>query len=128
MISPRLTKDSSGHYDLLLENGKFSFCEDGTQAAQHSLERLLLFKGDYSHNGKLTTKTELGTKWYEIIFAMDLPRSEKEFEIKRRILETPGIERIIRFEWSQTGHSVTITGAVQTSWGEEDISNEVTPL
>jgi hypothetical protein len=92
------------------------------------MERLLTFKGELALNGALTTKTELGTKWFEVVFAMDKPRAEKELELKSRILATAGVEKIIRFVWEQSGHSVTITGAVQTAWGEEDISEDVTLL
>jgi len=88
----------------------------------------LVFKGELSLNGELTTKTELGTKFYETIFAMDLPKSEKIFEIKKRILGTPGIQKILRFTWEQTANTVTIDADVQTDWGAESVSDEVTFL
>ena len=128
MKAPRLTKNTSGDYDLLIENGKIPMIEDGTQAAQHALTRLLIFKGEYSLDGELTTKTELGTKWYETIFAMDKPQVAKELEIKRRLLQTPGIKKILSFEWSQSEHTVTIEGKFQTDWGAETVSETVTPL
>jgi hypothetical protein len=129
MITPRLTKNAAGDYDLQLENGVLGpMCEEGTQAAQHSLERLLIFQGELSLDGALTTKTTGGTRWYETIFAMDVPRAEKELEIKSRILGTPGIIKILSFTWTQAAHTVTITGRVLTAWGEEDISGTISPL
>jgi hypothetical protein len=128
MKSPRITQNSNGHWDLKLTNGKFEFAEDGTQSAQHALQRLLIFRGELSLNGALTEKTDDGTRWYEVIFAMDKSRAEKDLEIKRRILGTIGVKRIIRFSWVQADHTVTIDGAIQTDWGAEDISAEITPL
>lgn len=127
MKSPRQTK-TGGIYDLLLEDGKFQFCEDGTQAAQHAMERILFFKGELSLNGALTTKTELGTKAYEIVFDMSKSKAEKILELKSRILGTPGVKKIISFIWEQAAHTVTITSKIQTAWGAETVSTTVTPL
>ena len=127
-IAPRITQTDDGHWDLLLENGKFTFSSDGTQVAQHALERLLIFKGELSLNNALTANTEGGTRWYEVIFATDKTRAEKELEIKSRILDTPGVKRIIRFSWAQAAYTATITGDIQTDWGEEDISQTLEPL
>lgn len=124
--SPRITKDSSGHWDLLLENGVLGpMCTEGTQAAQHALQRLLIFRGELALDGALTENTEGGTRWFEKIFRTDISRAEKDLEIKRRILGTSGIKKVLRLQWTQSGHSMTITGAVQTDWGEEDISQEI---
>jgi hypothetical protein len=109
---------------MLLQNGVFQWAEDGTQAAQHAGTRIQIFKGELSHGGKLTTKTEGGTKYYETVFAMDKPKAEKELELKGRILGTPGIESILEWNWTQAGHTVTITGKALTSWGEVGISEE----
>ena len=125
--SPRLTKTATG-YDLLLENGTTPFVTEGTQAAQHAGERLLIFVGEISLDGALTTKTKLGTKWYETIFDMSKDVEEKELELKGRILGTPGVERILEWDWSQTGATVTITAKVQTSWGADTIQGAVTLL
>lgn len=124
--APQIHKDDNNHWDLLLENGILGpMCEDGTQAAQHVLQRLLIFKGELSLNNGLTEKTEGGTKWFETIFNTQKSRAEKELEMKSRILGTPGVKKILRFEWTQSGHSASITGAIQTDWGEEDISTDV---
>jgi hypothetical protein len=124
----RLTRNDDGDYDLLHENGTVPQVEDGSHAAQLAEERLSTFVGEYSLDGQLTTKTTQGTRWYEIIFNMSKSRAEKEFEIKRRILGTPGIVRILEFDWNVVDHTLYITGRVLTDWGEEDISTEITPL
>jgi len=128
-IAPRISKDANGNYDLVFENGAFKWAADGIQAAQHAFIRLMIFKGEQSLGGVLTAKTELGTKWYETIFDMSKPKSEKELEIKRRILDTPGISRfIVPLSWTQSGHTVTITGTVQTDWGAVDLSQTIEAL
>lgn len=122
MKSIRLTKRTDGNYGILFKDGKFQWAEDGTQAAQHGLTRLLIFKGEWVLN------ENMGTDWYGIIFNAAKSRAEKEFEIKARILGTPGVKEITKFNWSQSGSTVTIEGIVVTDWGETDISQEITPL
>jgi hypothetical protein len=128
MIAPRLTKAACGYPHMLLETGVFQWAEDGTQAAQHAWTRIMIFKGELSHGGKLTTKTEGGTKAYEVVFAMDKPKAEKELELKSRILGTPGVESILEWDWVQVSHTVNITGKALTSWGEVDIGGEISAL
>ena len=113
---------------MVFVEGKFQWSEDGTQVAQHGMERLLIFKGEISLGGLLTGKDDLGTWWYEIIFDTSKSRAEKELEIKSRILGTPGVTRILQFNWEQTGGAVSITGRVLTEFGEIDISEEITVL
>jgi len=127
-LSPRLTKNSYGDYDLVLENGKFKWAEDGTQVAQHGLERLLIFKNEQSLGDKLTDKESTGTYWYEKIFDASKSKAEKELHIKSRIMGTPGVERILEFDWTQSGHTVTITGRIQTEFGEVNLSQEIETL
>ena len=121
MKTIRITSKSTG-WGLLIENGKFAWVEDGDQAAQHATERLLIFKGEW------ILDEDMGTKWYEIIFDMSKSKAEKEFEIKKRILKTPGIDSITTFSWTQTGHTVSIEGIVKTDWGEVDIGQEIITL
>jgi len=127
MKSPRITLDGNS-WDLKMEDGKILWVEDGTQAAQRAFERLMIFKGEPSLDGALTTKTEEGTKWYEIIFNMEKTRAERDLEIKSRILGAPGIDKIIRFDWEQTGNTMTYDADFKTAWGEESVSAEVTFL
>lgn len=122
MRSIRITKNADGTYGLKMVNGKFVWAEDGTQAAQHATTRLNIFYGENELN------PELGTKWYQIIFQTNKSRAEKEFEIKRILLGTPGIKQVRTFNWSQSGHTASIDSIVDTDWGEIDLSQEITPL
>lgn len=116
MRSPRLTNIGGGVYDLKLENGKQVWCEDGTQVAQHALERLQIFYGESDSHPKL------GTKYFQIILDSSKSRAETDLEFKRVILGTTGAKKVVKFKYTQDGHTLNIDGAVQTDWGVVDIS------
>ena len=128
MIDARLTRNASGDYDLKFENGSFVMAEDGTEAAQHALIRLLAHKGEYSLNGEIDGKDNLGTDWYGKIWPMNITKAEKEFELKRRLLQTPGVESIIKWQWTQSGHTVTIEAELKTEWGSMTIADTIEAL
>ena len=128
MKAPRISKDADGNYDLLLENGAFAWAEDGTQATQHAFVRLMIFRGEPSLNGVLTEKTEEGTKWLETIFNVQKSKAEKELEIKRRLLQTPGIKSITSFQSTQVGRTLEIEAKIQTDWGDMEVSDTIEPL
>ena len=121
-LEPRLTQNEDNNLDLLLEDGLFQWAEDGTQTAQHGAVRLSIIYGEWKFN------TTLGFKLYEVIFDQQKSIAEKEFEIKRVILGTPGVVKIITFLWAQVGNEVTVNGQVQTQWGAEEIGLVITPL
>jgi hypothetical protein len=125
MKDARLTKNSSGDYDLMFENGVLGQpVEDGAEVAQHCVIRLLKFKGE----SVIDDATEDGTKWYEIIFDASKSKAHKLLELKRRILGTAGVKKILSLDWMQSGSTVTIEAAVQTEWGDETISDILEPL
>jgi hypothetical protein len=126
--SPRLTKNSSGDWDLLLQDGKFQWVEDGSQAAQLVAERLQTFRGEYSIGGLLSTGINEGTRWYEVIFRTDKSNAEKELEIKRVVMATPNIDKILEFSWSLSDHVLSINLKGKTAWGDITLSEEITSL
>lgn len=128
MKDARITKTVDGYYDLKLTNGKFETCEDGIEAANLVVIRLLAYKGEYNLGGLLTNKDNLGTDWYGIIFNVEMGQSEKTFEIRRVILQTPGVVSIEELNWEQTGHVVAIQGRINTEWGTVDITQEIETL
>lgn len=127
-LAPRLSKNTAGDYDLLLEDGKFAWSEDGTEVAQHSMERLLEFRAEESLNGNLDGKENSGTYWYDVLFKASASRAEKELEIKRRVLGTPGAVKLLRFNWELDGGELTITGQVLTEYGTVDIGQTIEVL
>lgn len=118
MIDIRVTQTANGGLDMLMEDGRAVWATDGTEVAQHAAIRLNKYNGE-----SVTGNTqEKGTEYYETIFPADVSAYEKELHLKKRILETEGTKRIIKFEWEQEGHEVTVESKVQTEWGEESIS------
>ena len=124
----RLSPDASGDYDLKLENGKFTWAKDGVQVANHAQIRLSVPKGTLSLNDRLSGKENLGFGLYEILLRADVGQSEKELEIKRVIMQTPGYKSLLSFTFSQSEHTATFTAHVQTNWGEISIGDTIEAL
>lgn len=122
--SPKLTKNADGYYDWDIANGKTQWVEDGEQAAQHTLERLSISYGESDSH------PTIGTRIFQIILKADKSRAEKEMEIKRVILGTPGNISIEKFSWNlnDSTHVLTIDGAVKHEWGITDITASLTYL
>ena len=120
----RITKDANGIDDIKLVNGKFRWAKDGTQAANHCHMRLQIPRGTLSLNGRLSNKEHLGFQLYEIILNTAAGELEKQLEIKRVIMETPGFLKLLSFSYVQTGHSVAINGGVQSEWGEMTLGDD----
>lgn len=126
MIAPKMVPVAGG-MDFQLVDGKIPTSSDGQQAAEHAWQKLYTYKGENTLDGQLSNLDNDGTRWYEVLFRTDKSRAEKDLEIKRRILTTPGVKKIKRpLVWTQTGHNVEITGSVISDWGEEiDLDNTV---
>ncbi|MCP4667583.1 MAG: hypothetical protein GY849_14600 [Deltaproteobacteria bacterium] len=124
----RISPDTEGDYDLILEDGKFVWAKDGTQVANHCQIRMSIPRGTLSLNDRLSNKEELGLQLYEIILRADIGKAEKELEIKRVIMETPGYKSLISFSSSQTAHSITYEAHAQTEWGEITIGDTIESL
>lgn len=124
----RISKNSNGIDDITLENGDFRWAKDGTQVANHCHIRMQIPKGTLDLNGRLTNKENKGVDFYGIIFATDKSQSEKELEIKKVIMQTPGYRSLSYFKWTQTGHSVAIDAKIVTDWGTLTLSDLSTPL
>lgn len=123
MNGARLTQTATG-LDLKRENGRVPRATDGTETAQHGSVRLQKFVGE----SVTDNENEDFTRWYEVIWHQQKSKAEKELEIKRRILGTAGVVRILDFSWSQNADVVNIIGQVQTEWGVESISESINLL
>lgn len=125
-----LSKNDAGDFDLVFEDGKIKMATDGTAAAVAMTERLLLFFEECAESPLVDTNAtpNAGTKWYSIIFDPTKSRAEKEGEIKRSILSTPGVERILQWSWSQPARTLILDFQVKTIWGAVSVSEEISPL
>lgn len=128
LLAPRLTKNSDGYYDLMMVNGSFVWASEGTAIAQHVLVRVCAVENELSLGNNLTTKVGQGTKLFSVVMSSETSQAEKELELKQRILGTPGVVKILSWQWDQTGHSATVQANIQTVYGEESVSIEVVPL
>ena len=109
----------NGKLDVYLSGGKTEIVSEGRQAVQHAVQRLMKKKGE-SVTGN---PNEEGTDWYGIIFNMEVPRAAKELHLKKRILGTPGIKKIVNFSFEQIGRAVNISSLVLTDSGTtEDLT------
>lgn len=112
---------------MVFEDGKFKMATDGTAAAVATLERILLFRSE-ALESQIVSNVLAGTNWYGIMFRADATRVEKEGELKRAILSTPGVERILQWSWTQTGRTLYLDVQVKTEWGAVSVSQEISPL
>jgi hypothetical protein len=124
----RISPDSEGDYDIILEDGKFVWAKEGTQVANHCQIRMSIPKGTLSLNDRLSNKEDLGLALYEIILRADIGQAEKDLEIKRVIMQTPGYEKLISFTFEQTAHTGTWAVQAQTQWGEISIGGTIEAL
>lgn len=119
MKDARLTLDSSGAYDLKLDNGEFPWCEEGTQVANHGLIRLRTFRGE-----RLMDEN-WGTQWYQLVFNAEISQVEKELEIKRQLLSVPGVQYIEEFTLTQSEMEFNLSAIIQTEFGTETFETVV---
>ena len=122
-----LSQNSAGDFDIVFEDGKIKMAEDGTAAAVAMTERILLFRSE-ALESLLVENLTAGTNWYGIMFRADATRTEKEAELKRVILSTPGVDRILQWTWTQTGRTLYLSVQVKTEWGAVSVSQEIEPL
>jgi hypothetical protein len=124
-----LSKNESGDWDMVLNNGEFEMCEDGKAASVHCVERILLDRVETVGNPLVNTvkNPNIGTQWYGIIFQNEKPQIVKEFELRRVILGTPGIEAVTKWSWIEKNRILYLDIRLQTAWGDI-ILNEEIPL
>lgn len=130
MIGIRLTKNDDGQLDMLLEDGKFVMAEDGEAVASALALAMATERKECEESPIVDTVTNpfAGIDFYGIVWDVSKSKAEKILELKRAMLAVPFVEKIIRFQWSQSGQTVTISAAVQTAWGEQSVAEEVTAL
>jgi hypothetical protein len=124
----RISPDDDGIDDITLEDGAFKWAKDGTQVANHHHIRSQVFKGTLDLNGRLSNKELKGVDFYGVIFDTSKTQSEKELELKKIIMQTPGYRALTYFSWSQTNHTVSVEAKIQSDWGELTLSSATTPL
>lgn len=110
MIGRALNKNN----DLVIEDGEFKLVRDGAEVVQHVRTRLQFYANEWFLD--LTA----GTPYFEQIFIKPVDLANVESILKTRILQTPGVLRLIDFAMSYIGESqrkLTVTFSAETEYG-----------
>ena len=113
----KLSKNENGDEDMVLEDGAFEMCEDGTAAAVKMKERILCDKNECVKS-EIVKFPEQALDWEGIIFDASKSKAEKELELKRVILSTTGMQRITYWSYQQISRELHIDFKVISDWGE----------
>lgn len=100
--------------DIVTSGQQFVFGDLPREEISQTIQtRLRLFTGEYFRN------IEDGTPWFEVILEKNTPLSQRDAVIRRRILQTPGVLQITRYEsnYDIPTRQLTITGEVLTPQG-----------
>lgn len=105
---------------FIADNGQFETSEDGAEVLQHVRTRLLAYTNEWFLD--LTS----GTPYFEQIFVKPANLVSIELILKRRILNTPGVLRLISFDMDYIGEGIrrlTVDFAAETTFGNIDSNN-----
>lgn len=93
------------------------FITERAEIAQTIKTRLRLFYGEYFRD--ITD----GTQWFENILAKNTSLTQKDAELKRRILQTDGVINLVTFEsdYDINARTFTVTASVLTEFGQLEI-------
>ena len=107
-------------WDLYLDaNGDFAMVEDGLEVAQHVRQRLNTFLGEWPYD------LNVGVSWYQDILGQPRlgsrseDRAYAEAILRTEVLQTPGVTRLVTFNYSQNEQHrlATFNFSFDTLWG-----------
>ncbi|NIV93786.1 hypothetical protein GWN42_13555 [candidate division KSB1 bacterium] len=106
--------------DLELENGDLAFIEDGEEVIQAAKIGLLHILGEWVFD------YTLGVDWFGIMWSTTTSIAEKRKEIQRVLVNTEGVRRLLRLEFSidPIERAAFVEFAADTNFGP--ISTELT--
>ena len=98
---------------LMFENGTFRIVADGAELLQNLRCRLLSYEGEY-----FLDRTS-GVPYFQQIFKKPLDLSNAESILKQVILETDGVESIIKFavSFNSSIRKLAIEFSIETIYG-----------
>lgn len=100
--------------DLLIESGNFKLVKDAAETVQHVRSRLLFYMGEWFLDIKA------GTPYFQQIFTKPANLANIESILKYRILNTPGVSKLIEFSLDYTGESerrLNVSFTAETIYG-----------
>ena len=108
--------------DLIVNDGRLKIVKDGAEIVQHVRTRLLFYLNEWFLD------LNAGTPYFQQIFTKPVNLSNVESILKSRILNTPGVNRLIEFSMDYVGgneRKLTINFSSETDYGFID-KTEVT--
>lgn len=105
--------------DLIIEKGQLKTVEAAAETVQHVRSRLLFYLGEWFLD------LQAGTPYFQEIFTKPANLANIESILKGRILNTPGVERLIEFSMDYEGSStrrLSVSFSAETTYG--NIENE----
>lgn len=100
--------------DLIIEKGQFKLVSEGAETVQHVRTRLLFYLEEWFLD------TTAGVPYFQEIFVKPVDLANVESIFKTKILQTPGVERLIRFAMDYEGESertLKVSFSAQTIYG-----------
>ena len=100
--------------DLIIEKGQLKLVEDAAETIQHVRSRLLFYLGEWFLD------LQAGTPYFQEIFTKPANLANIESILKSRILNTPGVSRLLEFTMDYEGSSnrrLTVSFSAETIYG-----------
>lgn len=121
MSNKYLTYSSDENWDMHFDFDNLGFfMKTGSEAvAQNIKERLQLFLGEWEYDNTQ------GTAWFQVVYVRPLNLSNAESELKRRVIKTPGVIKLLEFNmgFDKTNRMInSVEVAVLTSDGVVRVS------
>lgn len=103
--------------DLIIQGGQLRLVEDGAEVVQHVRTRLQFYLEEWFLD------LQAGTPYLQQIFTKPVNLANIESIFKSKILNTPGVEKLIEFAMDYEGQSVrrlTVSFSAETTFGTID--------
>lgn len=103
--------------DLIIQGGQLRLVEDGAEVVQHVRTRLQFYLEEWFLD------LQAGTPYLQQIFTKPVNLANIESIFKSKILNTPGVEKLIEFAMDYEGQSVrrlTVSFSAETIFGVID--------
>lgn len=97
----------SSEYDIYTEDGDLVLVQDEDQVAQYVEIRLLSYLGEWFLN------TDLGTPYFQSILGRVFRPAEAAAILRRRILATEGVDKIVSFDFNLTNRALSVSADIQ---------------
>lgn len=99
----------------IVTSGSKMFVTGKEEVAQNIVTRLKWFYGE------AFLDSNRGTPWFQSILGKSTGR-ERESALKKAILETNGVDKLLGFQLAQENRTITVTASVLTIYSAEPVT------